>query len=652
MDNPHLPRPVRAWLQTALSDWQQQGIVTPEQASRIQSLYPPEEPDAPGKQNRILYVLGAMAAFLFGAALLLVIGYNWSEMPREAKLGIMLAGTALVHGLGFWFHRRLDWPLAGEIAHFLGCIVYGAGIWLVAQAYHLDAHYPDGMWWWALGVLPLVILSGAPLYHLLYVGLLAVWCGMEVLGFQNPSDTILFGWTNLPHGAYTLLLLILPGFFWAYKKTSSLLLGLYLPLVAWWCFLQAITWHASTWTFFWVGGVGSVLLLLAQVHQPGNRMAIPFRLWGTLLTLGAWLFISSNTFWKELHHIRGGSDHFYHLWFLNMILCAITFMAVIAILTLAWLRARRNPSYKPDLTRQWLPAALAITTAVFGYLGLVGEQAALPAMVFGNLAILAIAILLVRVGVLEERLQPFAGGILCFLIWMLVRYFDLFDASWGMLGAAGIFTLAGIGLLAVGKFWAATSGTHKAAIAEGGPAQSTLIWPGWVDRCLAWTTAHGQALLVAIVGLQLAVVGGMVALEQYSMANAQTVFLNVVPVDPRDFFRGDYVVLGYDFDRVIRRDLPGGSNHPFVSLAPSADGKVWEATQASNSRPDKGIYLEGKINRWSAWGFSRPLFGIEAFYVQEGQGKQWEKAIREKKVLAKVLVAPSGKARLKELIAE
>jgi uncharacterized membrane-anchored protein len=148
------------------------------------------------------------------------------------------------------------------------------------------------------------------------------------------------------------------------------------------------------------------------------------------------------------------------------------------------------------------------------------------------------------------------------------------------------------------------------------------------------------------------VVGGMVALEQYSMANAQTVFLNVVPVDPRDFFRGDYVVLGYDFDRVIRRDLPGGSNHPFVSLAPSADGKVWEATQASNSRPDKGIYLEGKINRWSAWGFSRPLFGIEAFYVQEGQGKQWEKAIREKKVLAKVLVAPSGKARLKELIAE
>jgi uncharacterized membrane-anchored protein len=252
----------------------------------------------------------------------------------------------------------------------------------------------------------------------------------------------------------------------------------------------------------------------------------------------------------------------------------------------------------------------------------------------------------------EERLQPFAGGILCFLVWTLVRYIDLFDASWGMLGAAGIFTLAGIGLLLVGKFWAATSRTHKEAIAEGGPAPITLIWPGWVERCLAWTTTHGQALLVAIGGMQLAVVGGMVALEQFSMANAQTVYLKVIPVDPRDFFRGDYVVLGYDFDRVIQRDLPGRNGHLFVTLTPSADGKAWEAANASVSRPENGIFLEGKIKPWSPGSSSRPQFGIEAFYVQEGQGKQWETSIREKKVLAEVLVAPSGKARLKGLIEE
>ena len=651
MENPLPPRAVRHWLQIALSDWQRQGIITAEQVDRIQALYP-IEPDAPGKQHRILYVLGTMAAFLFGAALMLVIGYNWNDMPKEAKLGIMLAGTAAVHGLGFWFHGRMGWPLAAEIAHFLGCIVYGAGIWLVAQAYHLDAHYPDGMWWWALGVLPLVTLSGLPLYHLLYVTLLAIWCGMEVLGFQNPIDAILFGWMDLPRGAYTLPLLALPGFFWAYKKTSSILLGLYLPLIAWWCTLQAITWHASTWTYFWVGGVGSVLLLLAQVHQPGNRIAIPFRAWGTLLTVGAWLLISSNTFWNELHHIRRISDQFYHLWILNLVLCAITLTAVVAILTLAWLRLQRDSSYKPELMHLWLPVALAFATVVFGYLGLVGEQAALPAMVFGNLAILAIAILLVRVGVTEERVQPFAGGILCFLIWTMVRYIDLFDASWGMLGAAGIFTLAGIGLLLVGRFWVATSRPTKSGSAETVLPQTSIVWPRWVDHCLAWTNAHGQALLVAIVGLQLAVVGGMVALEQFSMANAQTVYLKVIPVDPRDFFRGDYVVLGYDFDKVIQRDLPGRNGHLYVTLTPSADGKAWQAANASVSKPENGIFIEGKIKPWSSGFSSRPQFGIEAYYVQEGQGKQWEKSIREKKVLAEVRVAPSGKARLKGLIAE
>ena len=47
---------------------------------------------------------------------------------------------------------------------------------------------------------------------------------------------------------------------------------------------------------------------------------------------------------------------------------------------------------------------------------------------------------------------------------------------------------------------------------------------------------------------------------------------------------------------------------------------------------------------------ANPVFGIEAWYVREGQGKELEAATREKKVLAEIQVAPSGKARLKSLI--
>lgn len=652
MDNPLPPQPIRQWLQTALSHWQEQGILTSEQVGRIQALYPAQT-DAPGIQERVFYVLGAMAAFLFGAALILAIGYNWNEMAREAKLGTMLAGTALVHGVGFWFHKRMGWPLAAEIAHFLGSIVYGAGIWLVAQAYHMDAHYPDGMWWWALGVLPLVLFSSTLLYHLLYVALLAVWCGMEVIGFQSPIDSFFWGIGGLPHGAFTLPLLVVPGFFWAYRKSSPILLGLYLPLIAWWIFLQALAWHANNWTAFWVGGVGSILLLLAQVHRPGNQMAIPHRLWGTLLTVGPWLFISSNSFWNSFGYISYGTNtNPYYLWNLNGILCAIILTTVVAILVLGWLRSQRNAAYKLNLSRLWLPVVLAIGTVVFGYLALLGEKMAIPAMILGNLFILAMAVMLVRVGVMEERLRPFAGGVICFLLWTLVRYIDLFDASWGMLGAAGIFTLAGIGLLLVGKFWVSTSRIHN--LQKNEPVDfaqpASMVWPKWVNQGLAWTGAHWQAVLGTSVALQLGVVGGMVALEQVSMTHAQTVYLKVVPVDPRDFFRGDYVVLDYDIMReLVQRDLQGDTGTVYVKLAPPADGKSWTPLTIGKNPPREGVYMAGKIKA----GFESTVeFGIEAYYVQESEGKKWEQAIRKKKVLAKILVSPEGKARLVDLIEE
>ena len=51
------------------------------------------------------------------------------------------------------------------------------------------------------------------------------------------------------------------------------------------------------------------------------------------------------------------------------------------------------------------------------------------------------------------------------------------------------------------------------------------------------------------------------------------------------------------------------------------------------------------------WG-ANPVFGIEAWYVQEGQGKELEADTSEKKVLAEILVVPSVKARLKGLITD
>jgi uncharacterized membrane protein len=39
--------------------------------------------------------------------------------------------------------------------HLLGTMMFGAGIWLIAQIYHIDEHYPNALLIWSLGALGL-----------------------------------------------------------------------------------------------------------------------------------------------------------------------------------------------------------------------------------------------------------------------------------------------------------------------------------------------------------------------------------------------------------------------------------------------------------------------------------------------------------------
>lgn len=58
-------------------------------------------------------------------------------------------------------------------------------------------------------------------------------------------------------------------------------------------------------------------------------------------------------------------------------------------------------------------------------------------------------------------------------------------------------------------------------------------------------------MLVAAVVFQLLVLMSIVAGHYSDIARGQSVMLQVVPVDPRDMFRGDYVILSYEFSREV-----------------------------------------------------------------------------------------------------
>ena len=142
-------------------------------------------------------VLMALAATLVGLSLLLVIGYNWSEMSDALKVTAVFGSLIVTHAAGAGLRWRRGLRRESEILFFIGCIVYGSGIWLLAQIFNISSEDASGFWWWAIGVLPFALVLDTLLLHFLFVALMAIWAGTEVLSYSDLGFW-LFGPSLLP----------------------------------------------------------------------------------------------------------------------------------------------------------------------------------------------------------------------------------------------------------------------------------------------------------------------------------------------------------------------------------------------------------------------------------------------------------------------
>ena len=127
-------------------------------------------------------------------------------------------------------------------------------------------------------------------------------------------------------------------------------------------------------------------------------------------------------------------------------------------------RIARIPDQMIEVVRrQWLPvgmvllmAVLPLVNAIFGEAGGAGAAsvlATLPVTVLANVAMIVLALWLMRIGLQEDRGRPFAAGVVYFLLWSVLRYVDLFADFGGMLGASLMFFICGAGLFGVAIYW-------------------------------------------------------------------------------------------------------------------------------------------------------------------------------------------------------
>jgi uncharacterized membrane-anchored protein len=177
------------------------------------------------------------------------------------------------------------------------------------------------------------------------------------------------------------------------------------------------------------------------------------------------------------------------------------------------------------------------------------------------------------------------------------------------------------------------------------------------------TASRKLLLAIGIVALaQTGVLTAMVIDRVRLLTSGREITLPIVPVDPRDLFRGEYVRLGYEVGRVPVHLLDGPRprlNAPFyVVLEKNADGgwvpiKISRA-KPSETSPDRIVLKARSVFRWPQTTAPNTMlgvrYGIESYFVPEGRGKELEALAREKRMAALVAVDARGNAAIKGLI--
>lgn len=173
-----------------------------------------------------------------------------------------------------------------------------------------------------------------------------------------------------------------------------------------------------------------------------------------------------------------------------------------------------------------------------------------------------------------------------------------------------------------------------------------------------------RLLLAALIAIgQSAVLHYMIESRASILRSGRQIVLKTEPVDPRDLMRGDYVILSYPLSRldpaVISDRLPSGASGVqrlhVALIKDGADPELWTFSRASwapivDARPEEVVLVGKTPDFYSDSVNPIPLkFGIERYYVPEGEGRPIEDGVREKNVHVVVAVDEGGRAQIKSL---
>ena len=176
--------------------------------------------------------------------------------------------------------------------------------------------------------------------------------------------------------------------------------------------------------------------------------------------------------------------------------------------------------------------------------------------------------------------------------------------------------------------------------------------------------ALGRWGYAAAFVLQAALLVWIIAGRAMLLAGGEEIRLPVVPVDPRDLFRGDYVTLAFPMSRIASDQIAGDKDFTFgepVYVSLERDGDAWKAAALHHARPDSGTFLKGTVadviprtvcQAGDACSEYRIAYNLEQFFVPEGTGHDLESLRNDQHIAVDVAIGKDGEAMLKRLLVD
>ena len=416
------------WLITEIDGWVKAGIIAPEQGQAIKKRYPtPEEGPAWG---RIIFF--SIGAILFGLGVILLFAYNWQRMPKFVKLAVILIALISAHGAGFWLRRPQSLhQTAGEGLHLLGTMIFGAGIWLIAQIYHIEEHYPTAFFIWGLGALAMAWGLPSKAHGIGATLLFVLWNYFEAFDFKDPqllSPFLILGgilplaWLKRSRVLTTIGVI---GFLSSLFPSISILEGDLAALVVFFC--------------------GCMLIAMGIVVRKRDL----FREMGPVFTFIGFFIYFGILFILSFYHRGSGTWSVEFDQFLQSLFFFSFALAAIGAWAWAIWPTTKSKGQANALSAEYYGVLATLALMILNTLGLTPLRGWLGMAVF-NILFLYQCILMIMSGCKTLNLKTTVTGCVLFAIIAMARYTDLFRS---LVTRSLVFFIAGAALFSVGLYY-------------------------------------------------------------------------------------------------------------------------------------------------------------------------------------------------------